>query len=61
MRKPEATNDVLPKELYYLLSRDLIERHHFYPLGEVVDGYEEEPELWESSRKRAYYIEPPTT
>jgi len=36
MRKPEATNNVLPKDL---LSRDLGERHRLYPLGEVIDDY----------------------
>jgi len=35
MRKPKATNDVLSKELHYLLSRDLEERHHLYPLSEI--------------------------
>ena len=38
MRKPEAAND-LPTELHYVLSLDLGERHHLYPLGEIVGGY----------------------
>ena len=38
-RKPEETNDVLPKEFHYLLSRDLGERHRLYLLGEVIGGY----------------------
>ena len=52
MRKPEATNDVLPKELFYLLSCDLGEWHCLYPLGKVVGGYQEEPELRESLQER---------
>jgi len=59
MMKPEAINDVLPKELHYLLSCDLGERHRLYPLGEVVGSYQEESELWESSLERPNYIEPP--
>jgi len=59
MGKPEVTKDVLPKERHYLLSRDLRERHRFYPLGEVVSGYQKEPELGKSSRERAHHIESP--
>jgi len=36
--KPEVTTNVLPMELYYLLSCDFGERHRLYPLGEVVGG-----------------------
>ena len=42
MRNIEATNNVLPKELHCLLSRDFGEQHRLYPLGEVV-GNQEEP------------------
>jgi len=58
MRNIEATNNVLPKELHCLLSRDFGEQHRLYPLGEVV-GNQEEPELGQSSWERAHYIEPP--
>ena len=34
-----------------------VEQHRLYPLGGVVGGYQEEPELCESSREKAYYIE----
>ena len=59
MRKPEASNDVLPKKFHYLLSCEFGERHRLYPLGEAVGSYQEEPELGQSSSKRAHYIEPP--
>ena len=59
MRKLEVKNDVLPKELHYLLSYDLEEWHRLYPLGEVVGGYQEEPELWQNLQERAHHIEPP--
>jgi len=59
MRKSEATNNVLPKELHYFLSCNLGERHGVYPLGEVLGGNREEPELGQSSWERARYIEPP--
>jgi len=59
MREPEATNNVLPKELHYLLSCDFGERHHLYSLGEVVGGNQEEPELGQSSWEMAHYIGPP--
>jgi len=58
-RKPEETNDVLPKEFHYLLSRDLGERHRLYLLGEVIGGYQEEPELGQSSWEKAHYIKSP--
>ena len=32
----ETQHDTLPKEFYCLLPRDIGDRHHFYPLGEVV-------------------------
>jgi len=55
IRKLEATNNILPKELYYLLPRDFGERHCLYPLGEVVGGNQKKPELGQSSWKRARY------
>jgi len=48
-RKPEATNNVLPKELQYLLSRDFGEQHCLYPLGEVDGGNQEKLELRQNS------------
>jgi len=47
--KPEVTNYVPPMKLHYLLSRDLGEQHRLYLLSEIVNGYQEGPELGKSS------------
>ena len=49
IRKPEATNNILPEELHYMLSHDFRERHHLYLLRKVVGGNQKEPELEQSS------------
>ena len=56
MRKSEATNNVLLKKIHYMLSCDFGERHRLYPFGKVFGGYQEEPELCQSSRERTHYI-----
>jgi len=40
VRELKATYDILLKEFDYLLSCDIRQWHHFYPLGEVVRSYQ---------------------
>jgi len=57
--EPEATYDVLPKKFDNMLPSDLRERHCLNPFGEVIGGYQQEPQLKLCQRKWTNYIKPP--
>jgi len=54
----EATHDVLPKKLDNMVTSDFREWHRFDPFGELVDGYQQEPQLRLSSRECINYGQP---